>query len=285
MEAYRIKALAYQHQARIMFVENTELIRAVCGQPGMNPVLSTALARTVSAMSLVAGTLKDNQRVNLKVKAARRDFVIYADADSAGHVSGYVSEEWLRASMEDRDRRTIEQWLGARACMQVTKDIGMNRSFTGITDMPYANIVDDLSHYYRQSEQTPTLFSLDVVLGDRDEVSSSRGLMAQLLPGAPSGLLDRIGGAISRHRRLLEEAPSREAAETVLASMFEDVCLVGVEPVRLFCGCSKELVYPLLYALDKAEVVDARESGRPLEIVCHKCGRKYTFQPDELANL
>ncbi len=60
----------------------------------------------------------------------------------------------------------------------------MNRIIT-ITDMPYGNIVDDLSHYYTQSEQTPTWISTYLVFNEQDQIVLSRAVLVQLLPGSP----------------------------------------------------------------------------------------------------
>lgn len=140
--------MAFNKQARILFAENTKLIREICGKPNMTPLLKTLLARTVGYASLMTGLLKDNHRISLKVKASKRDYTIYADVDAAGNVRGYVSDELLSAPAEAVRPISVEQLIGDRGSIQVTNDIGMNSIVTGITDMPYGNIVDDMSHYF-----------------------------------------------------------------------------------------------------------------------------------------
>lgn len=261
---YIVKAMAYRSQARILFVENTELVRSVCSRLPMHPLLRIALGRTVSAASLLTGTLKDNQRISLKIKTSRPDYKIFADADAWGNVRGYISDELLNAPLEYLDHISLEQLIGSRGCMQITKDIGMNGTFTGITDMPYGNIIDDLSYYFRQSEQTISFFALFIETDESGDIVRSRGIMAQLLPGAPVELIDRI-------------------KNDLLLLIFEDIQVVGKEPVRLFCGCSKDMLIPMLRALDKEELMDVCTTGRSIEIVCHICGKAYPFQPDEIA--
>jgi molecular chaperone Hsp33 len=175
--------------------------------------------------------------------------------------------------------------IGDRGCIQVTKDIGMNHVFTGITDMPYGNIVDDMSHYYRQSEQTPTWFSVNLVFNEKNEIVLSRGVMAQLLPGAPVSLIHRIRSVLSDHQSYLIDPEYSKTFNELPYSLFEDIDIVGIEPIRLYCGCSKELLYPMLYALDKEELVNAYENNSLMEIVCNTCGKKYTFDSSEIASL
>jgi molecular chaperone Hsp33 len=265
-ENYLIKALAYRQQARILFVENTELVRAACNRHPMHPILKTLLGTTVSAASLLTGILKDNQRISLKVKATQRAYKIYADADSRGNVNGYISDELANAPSKELSSITHKQLIGPNGCIQITKDIGMYGTFTGITDMPYGHIADDLSHYFEQSEQTPTYFSLSIDMDESGDIVRSRGLMAQLLPGAADDLIDRLKSDLA-------------------SSNFDDMQTVGTEPVRLFCGCSKEMLIPLLHALDKDELAQACATGSPIEIVCHVCGSKHPFLPEEIARL
>ncbi|WP_409346020.1 Hsp33 family molecular chaperone HslO [Paenibacillus sp. MBLB4367] len=54
-ENYLVKALAYRNQVRILFIKNTELVRAACNRRPMHPMLRIALGRTVSAASLLTG--------------------------------------------------------------------------------------------------------------------------------------------------------------------------------------------------------------------------------------
>jgi molecular chaperone Hsp33 len=285
MDNYLIKTLAYNKQARILFVENTDLIKDVCNHDPMNKLLKTALGKTVSIATMLTGILKGTQRLSLKVKASNPNYKIFADVDSMGNVRGYISDELLNMPSVYLNHLSIEQLIGARGCIQVTTDIGMNNVFTGITDMPYGNIVDDMSHYFKQSEQTPSWFSVHIVFNEKNEIVLSRGVMAQLLPGAPVHLIHRIRNVISEHQSYMIDPENSKTFKELPYSIFKDINIVGIEPVRLFCGCSKAILYPMLYALDKEELANAYKNNSELEIVCNVCGRKYNFDSSEIASL
>jgi len=188
-----IKTMAYGKQARILFVNNTDLLRTICHRPSLkSKLLRHALGLTVSAASLLTGTLKDHQRLTLKIKASHPAYMLFADVDSQGHVRGYVSEGLLQAPPESLDKKSIPQFVGDRGIIQIIKDVGMFRNVTGITDMPYRTIVDDLSHYFNQSEQTPTHFAIHIDYMDDHRIRTGVGVLAQLFPGATEGLLDHI---------------------------------------------------------------------------------------------
>jgi molecular chaperone Hsp33 len=282
MDNYIIKTLAYNKQVRILFVDNTDMIREICNQSNMNKLLKTALGTTVSIASLISGILKGNQRISLKVNASNRNYKIFADVDSSGNVRGYISDELLNASLDYANNLSIEQLIGAKGCIQVMQDLGMNNIFTGITDMPYGNIVDDFSYYFRQSVQTPSLFSINIIYNEKNEIVLSRGVFAQLLPDAPIHLIGDIRKIISDHEWLLFNPDNNIAFKEIPNSLFKDIEMIGLNPIQFFCGCSKEIFYPMLYSLKKEELVDAHKNNKPIEIVCNVCGKKYSFNKNEI---
>jgi molecular chaperone Hsp33 len=285
MKNYIIKALAYKKQVRILFLENTEMINEICDHKNINKLLKTALGRTVSVASLISGILKGNQRVSLKVSATDRNFKILADADSMGNVRGYINDELLNAASNCTDNLSIEQLIGEKGCIQVLKDLGMNSLFTGVTDMPYRNIVDDFSYYFKQSEQTTTYFYVNIRYNENNDVILSRGVMAQLLPGAPVSLIDDIREIISENQALMCNLDERKTFEEIAALLFEDLHVLEAEPIQFFCGCSKEIFYPMLYSLNKEELVCAYENNEEVEIVCNVCGKKYRFNQHEIKGI
>jgi molecular chaperone Hsp33 len=112
MDNYIIKTLAYNKQVRILFVDNTVMIREICNQLNMNKLLKTALGTTVSIASLISGILKGNQRISLKINASNRNYKIFADVDSTGNVRGYINDELLNASLDYANGLSIEQLIG-----------------------------------------------------------------------------------------------------------------------------------------------------------------------------
>ncbi len=283
-----IQTLAFRQQARIMFVENTELIGALCRRHPPHPLLRLTLGQTVSAASLIAGMLKGDERLSVVITATNSQYRIYTDVEAAGHVRGYLSEALLAAPWDacNREGNGFRTLIGDRGSIRVAKHIGLDRAFTGITDMPYGSVEANLSHYYRQSEQTATWFHLDIQFDEDGEVSSSRGILAQLLPGAPGGLLDQIRQAIAH--RGLESHLSSSRRTPILEwpfSVFEDIRIVGTLPVQLFCVCSKEALMPLLHGLGGETLRSACDRGEDMEIACSICGSRYRYSPQEIGRL
>ncbi|GIP18607.1 hypothetical protein J40TS1_42490 [Paenibacillus montaniterrae] len=285
MNNYMTKILASNKQARILFTENTDLIRKICSNQNTNKLLKTLLARTVSCASLLTGLLKENHRISLKVSASKRNYKVYADVDAEGNVRGFIGDDLLNALNEEISPFTVEQFIGDRGCIQMTNDIGMNSIITGITDMPYRNIVDDISYYYSQSEQTPTWISTYIIFNEQDQIALSRAVLVQLLPGSPLTLLQQIRKIITDSKPIFLNATDKDTMKELPFTIFDDAEFLETKPMQLYCGCSKEMFYSMLYALGQEEILNACISGSTIEFACNVCGSKYMFHPEELKNL
>lgn len=282
MNSYIYKILVANKQARILFAENTDVIQQICASHHTNKSLITLLARSVSCASLLPGLLKDNHRLSLKVSASKRDYKVFADVDAQGNVRGFMSDALLNAFAEVTDPLTVEQMIGDNGCIQVTNDIGMNSIVTGITDMPYRNIVDDISHYYAQSEQTPTWISTYIDFNEQDQIELSRAILVQLLPGSPRTLLHQIRKTITDHQPIFTNATTQDIMNGLLFTIFDDAEFLETKQIQHYCGCSKKMFYSMLHALGKEEVSEAYMSGNTIEFACNVCGNKYVFHPEEL---
>ncbi|GKU32364.1 Hsp33 family molecular chaperone HslO [Clostridium folliculivorans] len=278
-----VKTLAYNKQVRILFMDNTNMIKEVCNDRIASKLLKTVLGKTLTITALISGILKGNQRISIKVNASNRNYKIFADCDSFGNVRGFINDQLLNANLHNIEDMPIEELIGDKGCIQVLKDLGMNSIFTGITDMPYGNIVDDFSYYFNQSEQTDTFFSVNLLYNENDEIILSRGIMVQLLPGASEGIIDDIKEIIKKNQSIILE--KNENFNKIPSLIFDDVEVMETNEVKFFCGCCKEMFYPMLHSLDKKEIIDAVNQNKSMEIVCNVCGKKHSFNSDELKTL
>jgi molecular chaperone Hsp33 len=124
-----------------------------------------------------------------------------------------------------------------------------------------------------------------MLYNENNDVVLSRGVMAQLLPGAPVSLIDDIREIISENQSLICSLNGNKTLEEIPALLFDDIHVLGVEPVQFFCGCSKEVFYPMLYSLNKEELICAYENNEQVEMVCNVCGKKYIFNPEEIKGI
>ncbi|WP_203334429.1 Hsp33 family molecular chaperone HslO, partial [Planococcus beigongshangi] len=87
-----VKALINEEQIRLYFIDNTQLLRDIFALNQELPEsLKLMLGKTVSAMSILSGTLKGNQRMSLQITLSNPLHKIFAETEANGNVRGYLN--------------------------------------------------------------------------------------------------------------------------------------------------------------------------------------------------
>lgn len=285
MKGTIIKTLVYDKQARLFLLDNTTMIDEIIRLNKHNHrVLNVALGKLISGVSLLTATIKGEQRLSVTVTMSNPAHKIFADIDAHGNVRGY-SNESLEHEIDTKSV-SIQDLIGNNASIRTIKCSNMNQ-FTGITDMPYQNIDDDLSHYFKQSEQVETFIETNLALDTENTVLNSYAMYAQLLPGAPVHLLNDIREKLNTNSSFFQKQTNMNIQEVrnELRNYFSDIEIIGQSQVQFSCGCSKEMFYGLLLSLDKEDLMDAIDNDRSIDTCCHICGRTYLFHPDEIKSI
>ncbi|CAG9620021.1 Hsp33 family molecular chaperone HslO [Sutcliffiella rhizosphaerae] len=285
MENTIVKTLIYDKQVRLFFVDNTKLINEILRlNKETNKILKLALGKTISVVSIISGTLKENQRISLQMTMSNPKYKIFADADAKGNVRGYLNEELLKSPDDYMDKISLASLIGHKGTIQMIKGSVMNQ-FTGITDMPYQNIADDISHYFIQSEQAQTYIGANIRFGNNNCVLFSNAIFAQLLPGAPPELIYEVEHKVNTNREFFTSLYKCSNMEEKLSEVFKDVKVLGYSPVQFFCGCSKEMFYGMLHSLSENELTQVINNKEAVDTCCQICGRTYHFNFNEIQGL
>lgn len=277
-----IKALIFDKQVRLFIIDNTMLINEIISLNKQNHrILNVALGKVVSGISLLSATMKGEQRLSATFTLSSSGYKIYADADAHGNIRGYTKRS--HPTDEVFEGKSIKVFIGEKGTIRIIKGSNMNQ-FTGITDMPYQNIDDDLSHYFRQSEQLETFIETNLNFGEKNTVTYSYGMFAQLLPGAPKHLVKEVKEKIDTHSNIFKNLKDMEdmQIEKQLKHYFRHSQVIGQSQVQFSCGCSKEMFFGLLYSIQKKELLEYIRDNKSIESSCHICGRSYLFSPSEI---
>ena len=75
--------------------------------------------------------------------------------------------------------------------------------------------------------------------------------------------------------------------EDMINKLFEGYDVVFNDSItpKYHCDCSKERVYKAIMSVGKAEIEDMISDGKPIEVGCHFCNKKYTFDIPDLQNM
>ena len=72
--------------------------------------------------------------------------------------------------------------------------------------------------------------------------------------------------------------------EDILAHLLGDYDLQITDrmDVSYHCGCSRERFAKALAGIGRKDLKEMVRDGKPVEVNCHFCSKKYTFTPEEM---
>lgn len=271
-------------------VDSTQIVYTAQKLHGLTKTSCAALGRLLTGASLMGAMLKiDGASLTLKVNGGGPLGSLVAIADPKGNVRGYVDHPQVELPLKPNGKIDVGGGVGADGRLAVMRDMGAGNPYIGQVELVSGEIAEDLTQYYAQSEQTPTVCALGVLVDkEKGEALLSGGLLIQALPGADDAAI----------ARLEENVGKLESVTTMLAKgiSLEDMCrkaldgftveILDESPVHYVCTCGKERFANALLTLGAREIrsLPLDEQGRA-EAVCQYCGRKYYFSREELEAL
>ena len=271
-------------------IQSTDLVYTAQQLHGLSKTATAALGRLLTGASLMGAMLKsDRASLTLKVNGGGPLGNLVAISTASGDVRGYVDDPTVELPLKPSGKLDVGGAVGSSGRLAVMRDFGGKEPYIGQVELVSGEIAEDLTQYYAQSEQTPTVCALGVLVDkDGGEALLAGGLLIQALPGSDDAALTRLEENVSH----------LESVTTLLAKglTLEEICrraLEGFEvevleelPVHYACPCSKERFAGALLTLGAPEIrslpLDAQ--GRA-EAVCQYCGRRYYFDSAELEEL
>lgn len=271
-------------------VDSSQIVYTAQKLHGLSKTACAALGRLLTGASLMGAMLKiDGASLTLKVNGGGSIGNLVAISDCRGNVRGYADNPRAELPPRPDGKLDVGGLVGSNGRLAVMRDMGTGEPYIGQVGLLSGEIAEDITRYYAQSEQIPTVCALGVLVDkETGEAMLSGGLLLQALPGAD-------GSAIAR---LEENVKGLESVTTMLAKgiSLEDMCraaLNGFEmeildefQVHYVCNCSKQRFSNALLTLGEKEILSfpLNEEGNA-EAVCQYCGRKYYFSREELEEL
>lgn len=272
-----------------MAIDSTELVHRAQRVHGTSAVATAALGRLLSAASMMGAQMKHEQAtVTIRISGGGPLGSVIAVADAQGNCRGYVMEPALELPLNDHGKLDVGGAVGNNGTLTVMKDFGAGEPYTGQVALVTGEIGEDITFYFAQSEQIPTVCALGVLVDkDSHEVLLSGGLLIQLLPAAQESDIEKL-------ERTLEDM---EPVTTMLAKGMdvEEICRMALHgysmevldefEVSYRCDCSKERVEKAIMLLDDEEILNLADETGQAEVKCHFCNKAHYLSPDDLARI
>lgn len=268
---------------RIYALCTTNLVQEAATRHHTSHLASAALGRAMNGALLLAATMKDNERIALRLKGDGPIGEVVADAEGT-HVRGYVGDPDVFLPLKN-GKLDVGGAIGAGNII-VTRYLQNAEPFTGYAELVDGEIASDLTNYLYTSEQTPSSVALGVLVNKEGQVIASGGYFIQAMPGCAEETLAQLEENISltpyvTHLLELGYTPEK-MIETIARGL--DVTIQESIELSYKCRCSREKILGALATLGQ-EDISAMSQDEETEVHCQFCNETYKFSGEEIARL
>ncbi|MGI6240244.1 MAG: Hsp33 family molecular chaperone HslO [Christensenellales bacterium] len=271
-------------QARALLIESTALVERARRVHSLSRIATAALGRTLTATAMMGSMLKGaGESISATIKGGGPIGSIVTVGYPNGVVKGYVDNPAVDLPRAGK-KLPVGEAVGNNGKLTVVKDLGLKEPYVGQTNLVSGEIAEDFAMYFTASEQTPSLVSLGVLVGDA--VVSAGGLIIQMLPGASEAAIQSVELSANMYGDIsgtMRDYGAQGAIAQLLGHLQPEV-LSHKEP-EFRCDCSKGKIERVLITLGAQELNEMIDEQGGAEVDCHFCNKRYAFSEDDLRAL
>ncbi len=287
MSDYLVRATAADNGIRAFAATTRDLVEHARQVHNTSPVATAALGRLMTAGVMMGSMMKgDEDLITLQIKGDGPIQGIVVTADSHGGVKGYVYNPEVLIHANEKGKLDVAGAVG-QGELCVIRDTGLKDPYVGTIQLVSGEIAEDITYYFAASEQIPSAVALGVLMDRANYVKQAGGLIIQLMPFASDELVDKLENKIAQITSLTSLLDQGMTPEQILEFVLGDMGLEIMDkmPLEFSCNCSRERVEKAVISTGSGELQDMIEEGKPIEVSCHFCGRKYEFSVEELRSM
>ena len=287
MQDYMIRATAADDSIRAFAATTRQMVEDARRAHDTTPVCTAALGRLLTGGVMIGSMLKEDKAlVTIQIRGDGPAGGLTVTADSHFHAKGYVNNPHVQIPLKPNGKLDVSGAIG-KGTLTVIRDIGLKEPYVGTIQMPSAEIAEDLTLYFAESEQIPSSVGLGVLV-DRDwSVRQAGGFILQLMPGAGDEVIDRLEKKIAGLRSVTDLLEQGMLPEDILGELIGDFGLQITQKheVSFACSCSRERIEKALISIGPEDVTEMIEEGKPIAVGCQFCGKQYRFGVEDLRRI
>ena len=271
-------------------IDSTYMVATAQQIHNTSPTATAALGRLLTGASVMGSMLKKTgATITLKINGGGPAGTLVAIADGNGNCRGYMDHPQEDVPLKPNGKLDVGALVGADGLLGVIRDYGEGEPHMGQVRLRSGEIAEDLSGYYAESEQIPTVFALGVLVDKTDSTKVlAGGLLLQVLPGALPEDYEKLEKNVETLPPITSMLAGGMTIEEICQKAFAgfDMEILDEYQVGYVCPCSRERVEAALLTLPQEELLGlASEETGTAEVCCQYCGKKYTLSQADLLEI
>lgn len=287
-----IHGTAAHGTVRVMAAITTDVTAEAIRRHQTSPTVSAALGRVLTGTLLLASSLKELDRLTVKIEAGGSVEGITAEAGADGKVRGYVKNPHAELPTKDNGKFDVAGIVGAGMFYVIREsgyDIGLYREpYVGSVPIVSGEIAEDFAYYLAKSEQIPSAVLLGVLLQKQEPfVKAAGGVIIQMMPGANEHIITMIEDTISHAPHITsvinDGATAQDLVKLALGEI--DFEILEEKEISFDCNCSFERAVSLIGSLGRDEVAAMLAEDKGAKMTCGFCNEIYTLDEADLQKM
>ena len=254
-----IRCISKMGDLTVMAADTTDIVNRAAEIHKTSAVTSAALGRLLTAASLMGSSLKGkDDSVTVKLNGNGQAGTVLAVSDSSGNVRGYVQNPVVELPLNPKGKLDVSGAVGTDGFVTVVKDLGLKDPYIGQTPIISGEIAEDITAYFAQSEQIPTVCALGVLVNPDLTIKAAGGFIIQLLPTATSETIDLVEKSLEGIEPISAMIDKNMTPEEICRHVlknFELDVLDESNPVYK-CYCSRERTEKALISVGRQGLVE-----------------------------
>lgn len=287
-----VQGIAAEGSIRVFSAITTNTVAEAIKRHQTSPTVSAALGRTMTGALMMGASLKDFDRLTVKIEGDGPVGGITAEANLSGTVRGYVKNPVAELPANGNGKFDVSGVVG-KGTFYVIREAGFDIGFrpepyVGSVPIVSGEIAEDFAYYLAKSEQIPSAVMLGVLLQNAEPfVKASGGVMIQMLPGVNEHLITMIEDTIARspHLTTVIDGSTHPTDLLKLALGEIDFEVLEEKDVAFQCTCSMEKAIAMIGALGKDEVESMLAEQGNAVMTCGFCNEVYTLSEADLNSI
>ena len=293
MSSTILRAMTRDGSARAYVINSTEMVNKAIEYHKTAPTATALMGRLLTATSVMGTMLPEaDSTMSVSIRGNGLSGTTIAVSDYYGNIKCCMTNPMADLPLKPNGKLDVSGIVGG-GMLVVSKDVGDEVPFNGTIELVSGEVAEDIASYYAQSEQTPTLCALGVLVDVNHTCKAAGGVFVQLLPFADDEVVTKLEQNAKNLNNVSSKFNDGLSNEDILK-----IALEGIEydlfdelEVEYRCDCSRERTERALISVGKKECdsifAEQRAKGEEevITLECNFCNAKYNFTKENVENL